>query len=249
MKLLLEKLKAIPKKTLVLVGLLVAMSVCTAIMSVMVVSQSKKAQNAQDSADADSIKVFNSTGTQSDGDSKANLDMSDVFGLNFVSHGDGTCTVAGIGTCTKTELIIPDKSPDGDKVTKIADHAFENCKQLVSVSIPAGVKVIGTGAFRGCEALVAINVSSGNEIYSSVGGVLFSKDKTVLLCYPMNRQGTNYLLSTDVKAIGAFAFEGAINLKQLLYSGSVASFSAIEKLNGNDLLDTIAITCNYSGAK
>lgn len=40
-------------------------------------------------------------------------------GLEFISNGDGTCYVAGIGNCTDTDIIIPKVSPSEDKVTKI----------------------------------------------------------------------------------------------------------------------------------
>ena len=170
-------------------------------------------------------------------------------GLKYISKGDGTCYIIGIGSCTKAELEIPEISPSGDKVTKIYDNAFANCEQLVSVYIPKTVKTIGTGAFRGCKNLVAINVSDENEVYCSVGSVLFSKDKTVLVCYPMNRQGGNYLLSTGVKAISAYAFEGAVNLKKILYEGNIAKFQGIDILIGNDILNTLPITCNYVSSK
>ncbi len=250
MKSLLEKLKAVPKKTLIITGLLIILSVSTLMMSVIVVKQAADRHDVNSGGDDDSLGVFNDGGSsQKPSDKEPELDMTDVYGLKFVSRGDGTCYVGGIGTCQKTELEIPSVSPSGDKVTGIGERAFENCKELLSIYIPASVTTVGTGAFRGCEKLVAINVSTENTVYCSVGGILFSKDKTVLLCYPMNRAGANYLLSTDIKAIGAYAFEGAINLRGLLFSGSVSDFNKIDILTGNDILNSITITCNYSGAK
>ena len=35
------------------------------------------------------------------------------YSLEFVSNGDGTCYVAGIGTCTDTDIVIPSTSPEG----------------------------------------------------------------------------------------------------------------------------------------
>lgn len=255
MKSLLERLKTVPKKTLILMGLLVLLSISTLLMSAVVVKQATNRPPSSIDDEAGSVGAFNDSGGSSsqkkedDTVEKIELDLTDVYGLDFVSRGDGTCYIAGIGTCTKTELEIPSVSPAGDKVTKISELAFENCKELVSISIPASVRAIGTGAFRGCEKLVAILVSNDNEVYSSVSGVLFSKDKSVLICYPMNRAGQNYYLNSRVTAIGAYAFEGAINLRQILYAGSIADFSSINVLTGNDILDSIAITCNYSGGK
>ena len=40
--------------------------------------------------------------------------------LEFVSNGDGTCYVSGIGELAAAEnIVIPEKSPEGDKVTGI----------------------------------------------------------------------------------------------------------------------------------
>ena len=65
----------------------------------------------------------------------------------------------------------------------------------------------------------------------------------------MSRQGSSYLLSTGVKAVAAFAFEGVCNLEKLLYQGNIAKFQEIDILMGNDILNTMAITCNYIPAK
>ena len=56
-------------------------------------------------------------------------------GLEFVSNGDGTCTVSGIGTCTNTDIKIPSVY-NGEKVTGIGDEAFWRCKNLTDVTIP-----------------------------------------------------------------------------------------------------------------
>lgn len=47
------------------------------------------------------------------------------------------------------------------EVTQIGDHAFNNCRNLVSVTIPAGVTNIGTGAFILCTSLRSVNIPSG----------------------------------------------------------------------------------------
>lgn len=247
-----EKIKALPKKKLVILCVLVLLLTCALIM--MLISASNQA-NDTDQTDTDerypsNVNVFNPTYTGDEvQDTKQVLDPKGTDGLAYVSRGDGTCYIAGIGTCEDTELQIPNESPTGDIVIKIHDNAFANCTQLLSVNIPSTVKTVGTGVFRGCSKLVAINVSQENTVYTSVGGVLLSKDKSVLICYPMNRQGTSYLLSTGVKAIAAFAFEGVINLNKLLYEGNISKFQSIDILMGNDVLDKMTITCNYVAAK
>lgn len=253
-----EKLKTVPKKKLVIVCVLMALIIATAVIAFAVANRSddsKDSATGGGQASGNSVNVFKSesnkdtTAKDSAKDTAEPIDVSGINGLAYVSRGDGTCSIKGIGSCLETELKIPAYSPSGDVVTKIEDSAFANCTSILTVTIPATVKSIGTGVFRGCANLVAINVDTENTVYASVGGVLLSKDKSVLVCFPMNRPGANYLLSTDIKAVAAYAFEGAINLRNLLYEGSISNYQKIDFLMGNGILDEIAITCNYVAAK
>ena len=70
-------------------------------------------------------------------------------GLKFTSNGDGTCTLAGIGSCTDTSLIIPTTSPAGDKVTSIAAEAFTGAR-IVTAILPESITSVGADAFKDC---------------------------------------------------------------------------------------------------
>ncbi len=169
--------------------------------------------------------------------------------LAFESNGDGTCIVLSIGSYIGEELEIPEKSPSGDRVIGIASGAFEGCDQLMSIFIPYTVESIGEGAFKGCSSLVVISVDSYNGSFSSWGGILFSKNKSTLICYPANRAGNTYLLNPNVKSISNHAFYGVKNLTKINYEGSAADFAAIEIGEGNRILNDIPITCNYYSSK
>ena len=82
-------------------------------------------------------------------------------GLAFVSNGDGTCSVSGIGTCTDTDVIIPSVSPAGSKVTHIAAQAFDSNDYITSVNIPEGVISIEERAFKDCVALKNVSIPEG----------------------------------------------------------------------------------------
>ncbi|MBE6592631.1 MAG: hypothetical protein E7642_01410 [Ruminococcaceae bacterium] len=169
--------------------------------------------------------------------------------LEYQSIGDGNCLVMGIGSCKDSEIVIPSKSPSGDRVVGIGNGAFENCKHLVSISIPESVTTIGVGVFRGCSSLVIISVESDNEIYSSSGGILYSKNKQRLICCPASRIGENYLLDPNVKVIDDYAFEGVKNMCRVLYEKSTADFESISIGKGNEDFLELPITCNYFPSK
>ena len=169
--------------------------------------------------------------------------------LEYQSIGGGMCVVSGIGGFSGDELEIPEKSPEGEAVIGIAAGAFEGCDELISVYIPSSIATIGDSAFKGCSSLVVINVESSNSKFSSVGGVLFTKNKTQLICYPASRVGSSYLLNPNVKAISANAFYGAKNLVKINYEGSPAEFQEIEIGDGNKAFSDLPITCNYTPSK
>ena len=102
--------------------------------------------------------------------------------------------------------------PEG--VGKIGAYAFSGCAGLETVMISAGVQSVGDRAFGGCSRLTAIEVAAENACYAGNDGVLFSKDGTVLVCYPSGKAGV-YDVPEGVREIGPHAFSGCAGLTTL----------------------------------
>ena len=168
--------------------------------------------------------------------------------IEFLSLGNNTCTVISIGDFVGKELKIPDKSPDGEVVIAINPNAFEGCNTLEAVSIPESIKTIGKDAFKACPSLVCIEVDMDNDYYSSVNGVLFSKNKDLLIKYPSNKSSEKYYLNPNVKSFESCAFEDVKNLSELLYTKSKESFEAITIGDGNEALESISVNYNYKNS-
>jgi hypothetical protein len=80
-------------------------------------------------------------------------------GLAYVKNSDGTYTVAGIGACTDTEIIIPDEY-NGAKVVAIAAEAFMQNNKITSVKIGNNVTTIGQSAFYYCRNLNTVTIGA-----------------------------------------------------------------------------------------
>ena len=55
---------------------------------------------------------------------------------------------------------VEDDDGNSHPVVGIGDYAFENCCDLVSVTIPEGVRSVGRYAFRGRENLTEASAAS-----------------------------------------------------------------------------------------
>ncbi len=153
-------------------------------------------------------------------------------------------------------------------MTVIGDGAFLGCRSLTSITIPHRVTSIGSYAFADCNSLENIYVADENVNFCSKEGVLFSKDKSLLMCYPKGKSNTNYIILNgvmyidtlafvdcssltritipdSVTSIGTSAFYGCGSLADVYYSGTVAGWNAIEIEGDNKSLTNATIHYNY----
>jgi hypothetical protein len=110
----------------------------------------------------------------------------------------------------------------GNRVTSIGGSAFAECARLTSVAIPQSVTALGNTVFYGCIGLLAINVDARNAFYSSVGGILFNKDQTVLIQCPGGKSGS-YAIPGSVTSIGESAFWNCSRLTDIQIPNSVTN--------------------------
>ena len=105
----------------------------------------------------------------------------------------------------------------GNNVRRIGGGAFKYCTNLTSVSIPSSVINIGGSVFYGCRSLSSIDVDANNAKYSSVNGLLLSKNGSVLIA-GVNGEVT---IPNAVTIIGAGAFGGCDRLTKVVIPKSV----------------------------
>ena len=135
--------------------------------------------------------------------------VSVTLGNTITTIGD-----AAFAGCNITEIVLP------DSVTTIADNAFAST-DISEITIPAGVTSIGDWVFYGCYYLSKITVMDGNNNYISVNDVLFDKNKTKLIRYPIQKTGDSYDIPNTVTSIEDGAFSGCNNLTQITIPDSV----------------------------
>lgn len=85
------------------------------------------------------------------------------------------------------KLTVDNAEGDESKpVTVLHEFAFNCDEKVTEITIGKNVKQIDGKSFYSCWALQNIKVDPANENYCDVDGVLYTKDMTKLVCYPID---------------------------------------------------------------
>ena len=181
-----------------------------------------------------------------------------ISGDGYMPNGTDQCWRTALGSRYITELIIE------EGVKSIMDGAFYGEEKLKSVTLPDSLEYIGDSAFAdtGIQSVVLpknlqtfngtifnsqnfiqYNVSPENPYFKAVDGIVYSKDMTELVAYPVGRYangGDNtFKIPESVTKIGDYAF---LNCKHTSFTvpGTVKSIG-IQAFAGNTELSSIDI--------
>lgn len=138
-------------------------------------------------------------------------------------------------------------------VTKIADGAFEYCKNLTNVTISNDMTSIGNNAFESCSGLTNITIpksvtSIGDRAFSECSkltsiiipdGVLRIGESSFFKCSSLK----DITIPNSVLIIDTDAFKDCMKLKQVYYIGSKDDWNNEVIGNGKYVLTNVGITC------
>jgi len=134
-----------------------------------------------------------------------------------------------------THIVIP------EGVRTMSDKLFWGCDALTKVEISGTVEVIDDETFSGCNSLMSISVSDDNQVYSSIEGVLFDRDRVTLVRYPIGRQGS-YVVPDGTITIHDSAFANSTGLVTVTIPSSVKTIGNSSFMNCHNLTEVIMNT-------
>ena len=109
---------------------------------------------------------------------------------------------------TVTSAILPD-SIEGIPVHGFwSTEVFEGCNRLKSLHFPDGWGMFDKYQLDKCTALETITFNESNSDYCAVDGVVFNKDKTELIFYPLGKKDEEYTVPKGTKHISTYVFSG-----------------------------------------
>lgn len=144
------------------------------------------------------------------------LDTVSVNGIRYVITDSKTlsCKVVPNKGKYQGDIVIPEKiTVDGSSFTvvAVASDAFAYCENLISVSLPNSLKLIGDGAFRNCYGLTFLEIPEG---VTSIGESAFINS------YNLN----TLVLPSTLKVVGYNAFHNYSLVKVYFRSQTIPLF-------------------------
>lgn len=99
--------------------------------------------------------------------------------------------------------------------------------------------------YMGLNGIVNINVDENNTVFSSVDGVLYNKNKDILIRYPSGRENASFTVLDTVKVIDICAFKDSNNLSDITLPEKLETINA-SAFDGCKNLEKIALPNSVS---
>jgi len=134
-------------------------------------------------------------------------------GFKYEDAGDHIIITKYEGTASRVKIPA---TIDGKPVSSIKRETFQINGTLSEIVLPASIENIEQGAINLCTSLKAIKVDPKNPKFTSEDGILFNKDKSVLITAPAALKGA-YTVPNSVEEIGMRAFVGCERLNKIIF--------------------------------
>ena len=175
----------------------------------------------------------------------ASSDSDASSGVTFGDFDEQESTVvATISRDATGDVVVPATITSGGKVYDVIGIHTESTPVLngmTSLYVPESVSTIHTRLFHwDSPLLTSITVDPDNQVYSSDGGILFSKDGTELISCPISLNGGSYTVPNGVREIGNYAFKGCGDLESIILPEGLVSIG-YSAFDGCVSLTSIAI--------
>ena len=143
------------------------------------------------------------------------------------------CILGLIGCNGETEDIFV---VDTDEMTRQIHDRMEGVER---VKITADVTKIAEGYFSCFHDLKHIEVAEDNGNYQAIDGVLYTKDGSALVAYPMAKDVSEYTIPDKCVAVYSYAFAGSklerIVLSDEMYEIGYYSFNNCDRLTSMNI--------------
>ena len=153
------------------------------------------------------------------------------FDSKLINNNTEVVIIGYIGD--DSSIVIPE-TIGSLPVTQLSSYAFEDCT-FKEATIHSGINSIANTTFSDTTSLEKIIVDEANTSYCSVGGILYSSDKTQLIKYPSAKTDTIFAIPETVTSIGAYSIKDCDCIEEITIPESVTSIGSSAIGNCNNL--------------
>lgn len=139
-------------------------------------------------------------------------------GLTSITLPDG---VKNLGYGAFSDCASLSKVQLSKGLSSIQAQTFANCISLKSITLSSGISKVSETAFMRCRQFTGFVVNNANKYFTSLDGVLYSKDKRRLHLYPVGRNEAEYEVNMGTDSIGEGAFYQCTALKKIILPASL----------------------------
>ena len=124
-------------------------------------------------------------------------------------------------------------------IKTIERDAISHSRAVTSIYIGAKVESLDPFSFSDLPSLSNLVIDEENEAYSSVGNVVFNKEKTTLIFYPLGNSVT-YAVPEGVVTIGTCAFFGNSKIENVTFPSTLKTIES-QAFDGCDSLKHVRL--------
>lgn len=128
--------------------------------------------------------------------------------LSFLNLPNTLRTIEHMGLYGCTSLHSIDLP---ESLQYVGELGFHRCG-FTTLRLPSSLIQVGSDAFTHLQDLVTFEVDGDNLCFSAEDGVLYNKEKTKLIQYPIAQKNPIFSVPSTVAEIGRFAFDQCSNL-------------------------------------
>ena len=136
-------------------------------------------------------------------------EYEDGYSINYIS-----------GTVPSDKILTLPSMINSKNVVYLNTNAFKLVKtwELDTVVLPDNLLIQDNALYE--VNTKAYEISPSNSAFTTVDGVLFNKDKTILISYPRLKEGESYEVASSVTSIATNAIYNNLFLTSLTFNGN-----------------------------
>lgn len=124
----------------------------------------------------------------------------------------------------------------GNSLIKINSENLTKCNSLFEIKLGSQITYLDETVFDQLPSLKEIIVDGNNMMYSSVEGVLYNKNQTMMIKYPNQKYDETFTVAQTVTMIKYHCFEDCQNLTSIVLSSNIKYIEEEAFVNLNNFI-------------